>query len=195
MVTSSVVDDSFECFVLSGLGESWAGAAAVRNDGEPGWGGFGFDGPFEEALGDAPGCRPFWLPFVEVGLLQLGQFDVVAGEPGQQADGDGDFLFGAQEGAAGDSVHLVHSSLVVLADVAADHVKVLRVLHAFDGFCRPAVVAHPQFVALGERPGGRYLCPITVPVIAISASRQGGILLLHLGAYVTAGHFECDDLI
>jgi hypothetical protein len=46
------VDDSFQCFVLSRFGESRNGAAAVRNDGDPGWGGFGLDGPFEEALGD-----------------------------------------------------------------------------------------------------------------------------------------------
>ena len=42
---SVFVDDLFECFVLSGFGKSWAGAAAVRDDGEPGWSGFGFDGP------------------------------------------------------------------------------------------------------------------------------------------------------
>ena len=45
---SVFVDDSFERFVLSRLGKSRAGAAAVRNDGETGWDGFGLDGPFEE---------------------------------------------------------------------------------------------------------------------------------------------------
>lgn len=37
-------------------------------------------------------------------------------------------LYGAQEDAGGDFVHEVHSSLVVPADVAADHVKVLGIL-------------------------------------------------------------------
>ena len=49
------VRGEFAPWLGQGLGESWAGAAAVRNDGEPGWGGFGLDGPFEEALGGAPG--------------------------------------------------------------------------------------------------------------------------------------------
>lgn len=89
------VDDSFECFVLPGLGESWAGAAAVRNDGETGWGDFGLNGPFEKALRDAPGCWPFGLPYVEVRLLQVRQFDVISGELVEQVDGHGDFLFGA----------------------------------------------------------------------------------------------------
>jgi hypothetical protein len=62
------VDDSFECFVLSGIGESWAGAAAVRNDHETDWGGFGFAGPFKESLGNAPGCWPFGLPCVDCGI-------------------------------------------------------------------------------------------------------------------------------
>jgi hypothetical protein len=66
--------------------------------------------------------------------------------------GNGDFLFGAEEGAAGDFVHVVHPSLVVPADVAADHVKVLRIPHAFQGSCGPVVVADPEFVALGEHP-------------------------------------------
>ena len=76
-----------------------------------------------------------------MGLPQLGQFDAMAGEPVEQVDGHSDFLFGAQEGAAGDFVHVVHPSLVVPADVAADHVKVLRIPHAFEGLCRPVVVA------------------------------------------------------
>lgn len=124
----------------------------MRNDAEPGWGSFGLDGPFEEALGNAPGCGPFGLPYVKVGLLQFGQFDVMSSEPVQQFDGHGDFLFGAQEGAAGDFVHEVHPSLMVPADIAEDHLTVLRVPHAFEDFCRPAVVAYPASVASGQDP-------------------------------------------
>ncbi len=90
------VDDSFECFVLSGIGESWAGAAAVRNDHETDWGGFGFASPFKESLGNAPGCGPFGLPCVDVGLPQLGQLDVVVDKPAEEVDGHSDFLFGAR---------------------------------------------------------------------------------------------------
>ena len=77
---------------------------------------------------------------------------MATGEPVEEVYGDGDLLFGAKEGAAADFVHVVHPSLVVPADVAADHVKVLRVTDAFQGLGGPVVVARSEFVALGEHP-------------------------------------------
>ncbi|WP_243835564.1 hypothetical protein [Arthrobacter sp. AG258] len=147
-----VVDDLFERLVLSGLGESWAGAAAVRDDGEPKWGGLGIDGPFEEAPSDASGRRPLGLPNIKVGLLQFRKFDVMTGEPVQEVDGDGDFLLGTKVGAAGDFIHEIHASLVMPSDVAAGHVKVLRVTDAFQGLRGPAVVSQQESITLGEYP-------------------------------------------
>jgi hypothetical protein len=41
-----------------------ADAAAVRDDGQPCRSGFGLDGPFQEAFGDAAGCGSSGLPYV-----------------------------------------------------------------------------------------------------------------------------------
>lgn len=93
----------------------------------------------------------FCLPSVQVRLVHLREFGALFGEPVLQFDGDGDCLFGPQEGSSGDFVHLVHAALVVPADVSAGDVAVIPAGDPVEGLFGPVAEPCAEFIASRQR--------------------------------------------
>jgi len=93
----------------------------------------------------------------------------VAGEPVQEVDGNGDDLFGLQEGAFADGGHGVHAAQQMPADEPAHEVAVLSVGQPLQGLFAPGLEADASLVAPGQ---GTMLHQQPADVLAGGMGRQ-----------------------
>jgi hypothetical protein len=117
-----LVCDLFDDGVLLLDRHAWGGAAAVRGDFQIRGDQSGLDGPSDESQDVFSGRGSSCLPAIDVGLGQLLDSDVVfVGQPIAELDGDGDCLFGSQEGGVGNWVHRAKPLFQAPSNEAGEH--------------------------------------------------------------------------